>query len=481
MNMPEVAANTTEAVLQAWEIRENTPFAAGDVLATVETDKAVVDITAETDGVILRTLVSEGDRVEVGSPVALIGEPGERVDDPEVILARLGVAPSRGTAAPPAGDVSGRAATAAAAAAESPLASPAPTTSPGTGAGEMASAAGPAPVETSDSPERVFASPLARRLAREAGIPVGSITGTGPGGRIVRRDVEAAAARLAATPSSAGAPVRPAEPEVTPARRPENVAPPASTASQGSTVSPGSALSPGSTASQGSTTGQGFTDEPHSRIRKAVATRLSESKQTVPHFYLRATVRVDRLLELRRQLNESGPARVSLNDLVIKAAAQAHVRVPAMNVIWTPQATRSFSSVDVAVAIATERGLVTPVLRSVERTTVSSVAAAVKDFAERAKAGRLRQDELEGGSLTVTNLGMFGTEEFMAIINPPQSAILAVGAARQEPVVDDGALTVGTVMRVTLSVDHRPIDGVIAAEWMSAFVSLVENPVRILA
>jgi pyruvate dehydrogenase E2 component (dihydrolipoamide acetyltransferase) len=223
-----------------------------------------------------------------------------------------------------------------------------------------------------------------------------------------------------------------------------------------------------------------FTDVPHSRIRTAVAARLTESKRTTPPFYLRGTANVGRLLKLRRRLNE-GPVRISLNNLVLKAAAQTHVLVPAMNVIWTPDAVRSFSSVDISVAIATERGLVTPVLRSAEQLTISSVATTVRDFVERAKAGRLRQDELEGGSFSVTNLGMFGTEEFAAIINPPQSAILAVGAVREEPIVRKGALRVGSVMRVTLSVDHRPIDGAIAAEWMKVFVSLLEDPVRILA
>ncbi|WP_203972534.1 2-oxo acid dehydrogenase subunit E2, partial [Planotetraspora silvatica] len=306
---------------------------------------------------------------------------------------------------------------------------------------------------------RIFSSPLARRMAREAGLPYEQITGTGPNGRIIRRDVEAAiTSRDRAASVLAAAPVTP----------------PATTAAP--VTGPATASVTGSVAGI-----PAFTEIPHSRIRRAVASRLTESKQTTPHFYLRGTARVDRLLRLREELNDGASVRVSVNDLVIKAVAGAHLLVPAMNVIWTPDAVRSFSSVDVSVAIATERGLVTPVLRSVERMTVSSVATAVRDFAERARTGRLRQDELEGGTISVTNLGMYGTEDFAAIINPPQAAILAVGAARQEPVVEDGELQVGTVMRVTLSVDHRPVDGVVAAEWMRAFLSLVENPVRILA
>jgi len=215
-------------------------------------------------------------------------------------------------------------------------------------------------------------------------------------------------------------------------------------------------------------------------MRAAIATRLTQSKRDVPHFYLRATVRADRLLALRRRLNASGDVRISVNDLVVKAAARAHTLVPAMNVVWLPEALRQFASVDVSVAIAGERGLVTPVLRGVDGMTVSAVAAGVRDFVERAGVGRLRQEELEGGALTVTNLGMYGTEEFAAIINPPQSAILAVGAAREEVVVVKGRPAVRSVMRVTLSVDHRAVDGALAAEWMRSFVAVVEEPVRIL-
>jgi pyruvate dehydrogenase E2 component (dihydrolipoamide acetyltransferase) len=218
-------------------------------------------------------------------------------------------------------------------------------------------------------------------------------------------------------------------------------------------------------------------------MRRAIADRLSQSKQTTPHFYLRATLRVDRLLRLRAEINDGidgSDGRVSLNDLVVKAVGKAHTMVPEMNVTWRPEAVRQYTGVDVAVAVATDRGLLTPVVRGVDTLSLGAVAASVRDLVERAKSGRLRQEELEGGSVSVTNLGMFGVEEFAAIINPPQAAILAVGAVRSEPVVVDGEVVVGSVLRVTLSVDHRPVDGVVAARWLQAFVTLVENPVRIL-
>jgi pyruvate dehydrogenase E2 component (dihydrolipoamide acetyltransferase) len=280
-------------------------------------------------------------------------------------------------------------------------------------------------------------------MARDSGLAVEQLRGTGPGGRIVRRDVEAAlAARADAVATAERAP----------------------SAAAGASVVPALAQ---------------HTDQPHSRIRKATAARLTESKQNAPHFYLQATARVDELLALRKKINAGGAA-VSINDLVVKAAGRAHTVVPAMNVIWTPEAVRSFSTVDVAIAVATGRGLLTPVLRGVDTMTLTALATASADLAERARASRLDQSELDGGTLTVTNLGMYGTEQFAAIINPPHAAILAVGAARQEPVVEDGTLTVGTVMHFTLSVDHRPVDGTVAAEWMRAFVSLLEDPVRIL-
>jgi pyruvate dehydrogenase E2 component (dihydrolipoamide acetyltransferase) len=220
------------------------------------------------------------------------------------------------------------------------------------------------------------------------------------------------------------------------------------------------------------------------RMRAAIAARLTQSKRDIPHFYLRGSCRVDRLLALRSELNEgatSDAEKVSVNDLVVKAAARAHALVPDMNVIWTGDAIRRFSAVDVAVAVASPGGLITPVVRDVARRSVTAVSTDLGELAERARNGKLSQREIEGGALCISNLGMYGVEEFAAIINPPQSAILAVGAARQEPVVTDGELTVATVMRVTLSVDHRPIDGSVAAEWMRTFVDVVEHPLRILS
>ena len=226
---------------------------------------------------------------------------------------------------------------------------------------------------------------------------------------------------------------------------------------------------------------EGVRDVPHSRLRRAIAARLTESKQTAPHFYLRGTADVERLCRLREWLNASSPVKITLNDLVIKAAAHAHTRVPAMNVIWTPDAVRHFSAVDLSVAIATDEGLVTPVIRGADRLSVTAIAAQVKEQAERARTGRLRQQDLQGGVATITNLGMFGTEEFAAIINPPQSSILAVGAVREAPVVRKGKVRVRRVMTVTLSVDHRPVDGVTAARWMQAFTALLEDPAQVLA
>jgi pyruvate dehydrogenase E2 component (dihydrolipoamide acetyltransferase) len=421
LRMPAVAANAVEAVLSDWPVPVNTPFAAGDAIVTVETEKAVVDVPADADGVILAILVQAGTAVEIGAPIALLGERGEVIEDLEAALAGLGLVSEHRPSTPAAGG-------------DRPVAAPSP--------------AEPVVVQAGG---RIFSSPLARRLAKAAGLTIADLVGTGPGGRIVRRDIERAIeARTASAGRSAGdRHVGVASVEAAPAAPPMPAA--------------------------------GYEDVPHTRMRRAIADRLTQSVRVAPHFFVSGTARVDALLELRTRLNGYGRETVTINDLIVLAAAHAHVLVPAMNVLWMPDAVRRFSGVDVAVAVRTDRGLVTPVLRGVDRMTVSAVAAAGRDLVSRARSGRLLEDELVGGTLTVTNLGALGTEAFAAIINPPQSAILAVGAAREEAVVRAGALEVGRVIHVTLSVDHRPIDGAVAAEWMAAFLTLLEEPLRILA
>ena len=224
-----------------------------------------------------------------------------------------------------------------------------------------------------------------------------------------------------------------------------------------------------------------YQELPHSRIRLATARRLTESKQQTPHFYVRATVRAERLLALRAEINADAETRVSLNDLIVKSVAAAHARMPEMNVAWTAEALRQFDVIDVAIAVATDRGLMTPVVRDVGSLTVTALATSVRELADRARDGKLKQHELEGGSISVSNLGMYGTEDFAAIINPPQSAILAVGAVREEPVIAEGAVVPGQVMSLTLSVDHRSVDGALAGRWLAVLVDLLEHPVKILA
>ncbi|MFF3559623.1 dihydrolipoamide acetyltransferase family protein [Streptomyces sp. NPDC002574] len=426
LRMPEVAANTTEAILESWNVGLNTPYAAGDTIVTVETEKAAVDVEAEKDGVLLRLLVEAGTTVAVGTPIAVWSASEEPASEVDALMASLGIgeAPATTTAAP----------------ASVPVPAPAEPATPG------GTVTPPPAVAAPDSSERIFASPLARRLARELGVDLNAVTGSGPHGRIRRADIQAAA-------------VTSVEPEETlPADDTTAEAPRNETAAVGAR----------------------FVDVPNTRMRSAIARRLTESKQNTPHFYLRAGARVDALLELRQRINAGQGVKTSINDLLVKAIASAHTSVPAMNTQWNGTSIRHFSDVDIAVAVATDGGLVTPVVRGVDSLSMSGVAKATKDLIARAKERRLRQDELEGGTITITNLGMYGTEDFAAIINPPQAAILAVGAIRQEAVVDEGAVTVASVLRLTLAVDHRSVDGATAAEWMKAFVDVLEHPLRIL-
>ena len=429
VRMPAALAGATEGAIQTWLATEGQSIAVGDPLAEIETEKATVEYAAEVAGTVGRLLAEPGQNVAVGDPIAVILGEGEGVDAVGEALASVDAAPVSATPA----------ATAAAAAAAAPVESAAP---------EPESAVGIAPSapERSDG-DRVFASPIVRRLAKERGVGLDSLSGSGPGGRIVRRDLDAA--------TTAGARA-------------------ASGATTGAVA--GAASAPSTTPGSAAT----YTDVPLTRMRKAIARRLTESKTTVPHFYVTAHCRVDRLMNLRAEANEVSPRKLSVNVFVLKAVALALRDVPDANVTWNGDSIRRYDSVDLAVAVAIDGGLTTPVLRGVHALTVGEISAQVADLAERARSGALQQHELEGGSFSVSNLGMYGVDEFSAILNPPHSGILAVSAAKQQPVVEDGQVVVGTVMTVTLSADHRAVDGAVAAQWIRRFTELIEHPVGLL-
>ncbi len=405
VRMPEVLANATEAIIQTWLVEVGQEISIGDPIAEIETDKAVVEYAAEVGGVLSRLLADAGATVAIGEPIALVLAPGETA--------------TGGESDPLAGD---------------------PARDPESGAPVLEAAEPVLEARPVTNGRRLFATPLVRKLAGDRGIDLDAVTGTGPGGRIVRRDLD----RL--PPQKAQAATQPVRARAATAR-------PAET---------------------------NHVDIPLTGMRRAIARRLTESKTTVPHFYVVADCRVDALLDLRRSVNEAGSTKVSVNDFVLKAVAGALVEVPEANAIWNGDSIRRFSAADIAVAVAVDGGLLTPVIRGVESLTVSAIATQIADLAARARAGRIQQHELEGGSFSVSNLGMYGVSEFSAILNPPQSGILAVGGATQRPVVVEGELAVGTVMTVTLSADHRVIDGAVAAQWMAAFVRRIENPLTIL-
>lgn len=338
----------------------------------------------------------------------------------------------------------------------------------------MAVAASPLPpLPSRPDGSRLLASPLARRLADRAGLDLAHLTGSGPRGRIVRRDVEAAEAagaragrgRGAVDGSAANAAPVVAAPTLAPAAAP-TVDSPAPVAPVAPVRAPHTAL-------------------PHSTMRKVIARRLTESKQTVPHFYLTIDCRIDALLDLRARLNaqladQGQGIKLSVNDMIIKAAALALRRVPAANASWTEEAILRWQDVDIAVAVATPTGLITPIVRKADQMGLATIAATMRDLAARAREGRLTPEEYQGGGFSISNLGMYGISSFSAIINPPQGCILAVGAGEPRPVVTDGALAVATVMTCTLSVDHRVVDGAVGAEFLAAFKALIEQPLAML-
>jgi pyruvate dehydrogenase E2 component (dihydrolipoamide acetyltransferase) len=436
VRMPSVLAGAAEAAIAHWLVSPGDTVTVGMPVAEIETEKALVEYTAEQAGVVGRLVLGEGDSGEIGDPIAVLLAPGETDAD---IDALLGDAPPPRVPAP--------AAAAPAAAASAPDTSPAPPPAAAPAAANGHHAGG----------GRVFASPLVRKLAGQRGIDLAGLTGTGPGGRIVRRDLERS---LAAGPSTPSVPVAG---QVT------------GGAAEHDSVRDRPS-SPPSPAGRGEAPPAGGTLVPHTPMRRAIARRLTESKASVPHFYMTAEPVVDELLALRKRVNEASAVKVSVNDFVIAAAAAAFCDVPEANVTWSDEGLVTYRSVDISIAVATGGGLVTPVLRGVEGMKLSAIARESSALAGRARERRLLQHELEGGTFTVSNLGMYGTVEFSAIINPPQSGILAVGAARQQPVVTGGVVVPATVMRCTLSVDHRAIDGALAARWLTAFTTRLENP-----
>jgi pyruvate dehydrogenase E2 component (dihydrolipoamide acetyltransferase) len=430
--MPALSPTMEEGTLAKWLVKEGDTVSSGDLLAEIETDKATMEFEAVNEGVIGKILIAEGtEAVKVNTAIAVLLEDGESADD-------IGAASSSGAATP---------------ASESPAPAPAAADTQG------ADKATPAPAAPSKDGTRIFASPLARRIAADKGIDLASLSGSGPHGRIVKADVEAAQPGASA-PASAPA---------------SSAAPAAATAPAG----------PSDSAIAAMYEGRDYEEVPLDGMRKTIAARLTEAKQTIPHFYLRRDIQLDALLKFRGQLNkqlEGRGVKLSVNDFVIKACALALQAVPDANSVWAGDRTLKLKPSDVAVAVAIEGGLFTPVLRDAEMKSLSALSAEMKDLAARARDRKLAPHEYQGGSFAISNLGMFGIDNFDAVINPPHGAILAVGAGVKKPVVGaDGELAVATVMSVTLSVDHRVIDGAMGAELLTAIKDNLENPMVMLA
>ncbi len=444
--MPALSPTMEEGTLAKWLVQEGDVVKSGQILAEIETDKATMEFEAVDEGVIGKLLVPDGTAgVKVNTPIAVLLEEGET-----------------------AGDAASTKMAAAATAVPAPVAAAAPTNAPAAApatAGASSPMSTAAPAAPASSGARVFATPLARRIAAERGLDLAAITGSGPNGRIVKSDVENAQPPKAA-------PAQPAAPQ--PAAAPTQAG----------------ASTPVSSGMSAETVAKLYTDRTYETVtldgmRKTIAARLTEAKQTIPHFYLRRSVNLDPLLTFRETLNKQLEARgvkLSVNDFIIKACALALQQVPDANAVWAGDRIFRMKASDVAVAVAVEGGLFTPVLRDAEHKSLSALSAEMKDLAARAKTRKLAPQEYLGGSFAISNLGMFGIENFDAVINPPHGSILAVGAGIKKPVVaGDGSVTTATIMSMTLSVDHRVIDGALGAEFLKAISENLENPMAMLA
>ncbi|WP_309602487.1 pyruvate dehydrogenase complex dihydrolipoamide acetyltransferase [Sphingomonas sp.] len=423
LKMPALSPTMEEGTLAKWLVKEGDSVKSGDLLAEIETDKATMEFEAVDEGVISKILVAEGsDGVKVGTPIALMGGEGEAAGAPAPAAPAKGEAPKK----------------------EEPKAEPAP---PVAGSGESPPAPAalvmPKPDSTGD---RIKASPLARRLAEAQGIDLASLSGTGPGGRIVRADLgEGAGGAKAAAPATASAPMAKAAP-----------------------VEPG--------------------DIPHeivklSNMRKTIARRLTESKQQVPHIYLTVDIQLDRLLKLRGEINAGLASRnikLSVNDMLIKALAVALIEVPECNVSFAGDTLIKYSRADISVAVSIAGGLITPIVSGADEKSLSKISTEMHDLASRAKEGKLQPHEYQGGTASLSNMGMYGIKQFEAVINPPQGMIMAIGAGEKRPYVIDDSLQIATIMSATGSFDHRAIDGADGARLMKAFKALVENPLTMV-
>ncbi len=421
--MPALSPTMTEGTLAKWIKKEGDMVKAGEVVAEIETDKATMEVEAVDEGKIGKILIIAGTaNVPVNTPIAILLEDGE--DESAIKLS----APANVNATP----------------AIPPNTPQAALSVPST------KSAAPAPAQTPDA--RVFATPLARRLAAEKNIDLRQLNGSGPHGRIVKSDVDTAKA-----------------------------APNVGSKSAGSSAAP---TLPGPNAKQlADLLGMAYTELPNNNIKKVTARRLTEAKQVIPHFYLSVDCVLDHLLAARAQMNEAadGVYKLSVNDFIIKANAMALKAYPAANTSWTDDAVLQYHHADISVAVATPNGLITPIIKRAETKSLSEISQEMKDLAKRAKDGKLKPEEFQGGSFSISNLGMFGVKNFQAIVNPPQSCIMAVGAGEERVVVENGQMVVRTVMTVTLSTDHRSVDGAVGAEYLQYFKRFIENPVMMLA
>ena len=430
--MPALSPTMTEGNLAKWLKKEGDEVHSGDVLAEIETDKATMEVEAVDDGKIGRILVPEGAQgIKVNEPIALLlGE-----DEDASALADF-AEPSREPR--PLPDEPARPAAPIAAPEPAPAMPPASAAERGNG--------------------RIFASPLARRMAQQAGLDLAAIRGSGPQGRVVKSDIEAALSAARAAPAA-----RPVQPTAAP-----QAAPTVARVLSKERVAALAGNAP-------------YTERPLTAMRRVIARRLTEAKQTVPHFYLTIDCEIDELLKIRGELNTKSDAyRISVNDFVIRAAALALRQVPAANASWSDEAILLWDTVDIAVAVALDDGLITPIVKMADRKGLAAIANETKDLVARAREGKLKLEEFQGGTFSISNLGMYGVRDFAAVINPPHGGILAVGAGEQRPVVKNGALAVATVMSCTLSCDHRAVDGAVGAQFLAAFKKLVEDPLTML-